>query len=345
MTDELNMNRNEDQNEAIPDVPAIKKNGVSSMFSKIKATTLNMIENRRIKMAAREAELRERRLKGLQEKLLAYRANIMQFEKFTIPKTIARLATIDTELGSDAKAIEVFLEHDLTKKLSRSVESRARFYARDIANQKPGASFTAKSGELLACLPSDQVSRTLQAIANKYKISNAGSGIAAGVLAARKNYGGAAAVAINNGKVAYHNGRVSAIFTDHIRHLNYTVAGPSIPDEVRKAYVIAKRFEYFGLGDSQILSRAMFSISYWNGNTPAIPPEPINEYSSELHPQFHNHFRGYVFTVQQAVEQINVIARATAYNTRIWQATDVLPFLQDYKDELPTMESLVAAGH
>jgi hypothetical protein len=291
-------------------------------FSKKVAIDLN---NRRI----------EARRAGQIEKFQRTFEELATYKDLINPGSWQTISTYANDVANDSEALARFAEHTLIQKLLEYAKRREAFVKYDLARQKRTHAFEVDCDGLFSAIGYAIADPVMRSIAGKYKVSNVGNSIAAGIFAGRKNYGAAAYTMAESARVGANNGDANVTFTNHMKYLIFTRPAANMTELHQKYAVYAFRLRFMSIGDASIVGRAMFSLVYDNGHAAAKPPKPHNRFSGNLHAEFHNNVLPHIWTAQQAAANLDEIRKASDRNEKLFHASDIRPFLRSFKDEVP----------
>jgi hypothetical protein len=314
--------------------------GVGTIWSACAKLTKQGVDAYQARAARVQAERREAlRVQNLQEFQDA-KLKVERAARFITPDTIARFTDVEAACQGDDLKLARFLDHELTRKFLARIDQRSAFDADDRQRQQSTYMHAVSTSDFFHSMDQASVDQILKVVSQKYMGSTGGGTFAAGVLASRNNFGGAALVAANVAKVKHRNGMAKAMFTIVIKRLRYEYSGSGMTPEVRRGIAVAYRLLNFREGDEVALNKILFSLVYYNGNATAKPPQPYNEFSASLHPEFHNNFRAYILTVQHALAELDHIVHQSAYRQKLASEQDLSPLFQARQVELPTIDTV-----
>lgn len=308
-----------------------KKSLVSKMVGFVKAK----LEAKKIERLRREEEERQRAIKKKIDDFNWRMRRLLSMRDYMSEETYEKLSSYEEAVDKDPEALGAFAESKMVSGIIERLDSRQEMVQFDSAILNPHQRYETYSHVLLDTLGSQNVEPVLKQLINQRLVSAAPTAVGAGVLAHRRNAVGAAVMVAESARIGAHNGAVKAVFGEHIKQIHYQTRASEIP-ELQRLYIrYCHRLKFMGLGDRNIVSRALFALIYNNANATASTPTSNHKYSGDLPSVFHNSFGRHIWTVQAAVANLDQIRAKSDLNERLFVENNLMPFMKTMADFVP----------
>ncbi len=294
-----------------------------------------------VEQKQREAQLRKQ--DAQRKEFTEFVSTIQRFKDTINPTSLKAILEFESLVEGNPEALARFARDERAVNLRTWVETRADFLVKDAQRSRPNCEFETSSGVLFSAIGENAVSPILTGITRRYTISNAGNSMAAGIMAGRRNYGGAAIAVANAAQIGAHNGEARNIFTGHIRNIRYAAPPGTMSDRQIKYIRACYRYLFLSIGDASIVRRALFSLIYNGGTTPPRLPVYNSKFSGNLHAEFHNSFLSYMWTPAQAAVQMDSLASSSKIAAELLDGNDMSGVMKRLRDDVPSPGEIMEA--
>lgn len=183
------------------------------------------------------------------------------------------------------------------------------------------SSFECKSSDLLFNMDRQIRDQIIESAIREYSVSASGNSIATAAALLNRNYASAAQSIASGikakGDAGHHNGSIHRLFNQDIYRIRFTTPAIEMDNTTRYFARTAWRLSKVGVGDQNIVSKALFSLIYNNKYCKALPPSEADSYSRASVGEFANRFGGYAWSPREAAAQIEEIVRTSSTAAQI----------------------------